>query len=74
MTLKHHKHKKIITRKSKWRRQHMGDFRKGSHAPTFRNRKFSTRLREYSIFFPSVVMAEPDGKFSLHGSQPKNIF
>ena len=52
----------------------MGNFRKGSYTPTFRNRKFSTRLREYSIFFSSEVMAEPDGKFSLHGSQPKNIF
>ena len=50
------------------------NFRKTRHAPTFRNRKFSTSLREYSIFFPSEAMAEPDGKFSLHESRPKNIF
>ena len=50
------------------------NFRKRRHAPTFLNRKFSASLREYSIFFPSEAMAEPDGKFSLHGSGATNIF
>ena len=50
------------------------NIRKGRHAPTFRNQKSSTSLREYPIFFPSEAMAEPDRKFSLYGSRPKNIF
>ena len=51
-----------------------GNFRTGRYAPTFRNRKLSTSLREYSIYFPSEAMAEPSRKFSLHGSRPKNFF
>ena len=31
-------------------------------------------MRQYSIFFPSEAMAEPDRKFSLQGSRPKKNF
>ena len=50
------------------------NFWKGRHASTSRNRKFSTSMRAYSIYFPPAAISGPDGKFSFHGSRPKKHF
>ena len=52
------------------------NFRKGRHAPTFRNGKFSTSLGAYSISFPPEAISVPYGNFSFHGShaRPKKHF
>ena len=50
------------------------EFSEEQTCPKSCNRKLSTSLRGYSISFPSEATAEPDGKFSFHGSRPRKYF
>ena len=57
-----------------WRSVKHGNFQKGRHAPTFRNQKFSTRRREYLIFFGQRLWQTPTESLHYTAHDPKTFF